>query len=390
MVALFFSGLSWGASQQAKVTFFRYAQFYGSLRKIDVYCDGEEVAKLANRSYFSTDLIPGRHVCSDKKDRSRGTQPLEIIMEPGAEYFVQVGWVNEGAVFKSGFRPLMALVDPITIGPLFRELKPLKGSLEVHGEFGHDVDVPQEWDTGFLLDITHESHPSPGTQTPDDEWTYTVKAPGYTFVGSERTHRLTGFSHIGIAVGDEIKFANQSGANGLVIRDAAGRARPLQLIKMIRNEKTQENSRSSVAGAVASAEPRGNTVLTSSPIAVPPPTSLPDTRIVSLAVVQTSSPQVSTPSRPVEQTDATEAVKPKPSATEAKLELTITSDPSAAAVEINGVSVGTTPVTVALAAGTTCTLSVKREGFEPWVAHYPTAVAGKFSMNANLTKEVFR
>jgi len=106
--------------------------------------------------------------------------------------------------------------------------------------------------------------------------------------------------------------------------------------------------------------------------------------------VQTSSPQVSTPSRPVEQTDATEAVKPKPSTTEAKLELTITSDPSAAAVEINGVSVGTTPVTVALAAGTTCTLSVKREGFEPWVAHYPTAVAGKFSMNANLTKEVFR
>ncbi len=108
------------------------------------------------------------------------------------------------------------------------------------------------------------------------------------------------------------------------------------------------------------------------------PTSLPpDTRIMSLA---------SAPPQPV----AAETVKPKPAEAEAKIEVTITSDPSGAAVEINGVAVGTTPVTVALAPGTNCTLSVKKDGFVPWVTHYPTAVAGKYSMNANLTREVFR
>lgn len=120
------------------------------------------------------------------------------------------------------------------------------------------------------------------------------------------------------------------------------------------------------------------------PAAAPPQTVQPET-------ARPSRVPTSAPPQPVERTDAAEAIKPKPSASEAKFELTITSDPSAAAVEINGVSVGATPVTIALAPGTNCTLSLKKEGFAPWVvAHYPTAVAGKFSMNANLTKEVFR
>src|SRR5262249_35057951 len=75
---------------------------------------------------------------------------------------------------------------------------------------------------------------------------------------------------------------------------------------------------------------------------------------------------------------------------EAKSELTVTSDPAGAAVEINGVSVGITPVTVALLKGTNCTLNVKKDGFVSWVTHYSAAVEGKFTMNANLTREVFR
>jgi hypothetical protein len=74
---------------------------------------------------------------------------------------------------------------------------------------------------------------------------------------------------------------------------------------------------------------------------------------------------------------------------DAKLELTVTSDPSDAAVEINGVSVGTTPVTVALARGTKFELAVKKDGYVPWVAH-SVANNGRFTITADLTKQVFR
>jgi hypothetical protein len=58
-------------------------------------------------------------------------------------------------------------------------------------------------------------------------------------------------------------------------------------------------------------------------------------------------------------------------------------------VEINGVSVGTTPVTVPLAKGTKFELAVWKEGYVPWIAH-ATANYVKFTMIANLTREVFR
>jgi hypothetical protein len=80
---------------------------------------------------------------------------------------------------------------------------------------------------------------------------------------------------------------------------------------------------------------------------------------------------------------------PQPNAEE-RPELTITSDPSGAAVEINGVAVGTTPVTVTLTKGAAGTLTVKMDGYLPWTTRYTATVTGKFSMNANLMKEVFR
>ena len=92
----------------------------------------------------------------------------------------------------------------------------------------------------------------------------------------------------------------------------------------------------------------------------------------------------------VAQTPAVEPVIPPQVAPAEKIQLTITSDPSGAAVEINGVAVGPTPVTAALTAGTNCTLTVKKDGFLPWTMHYPASTAGKFNLNANLTKEVFR
>jgi hypothetical protein len=105
-----------------------------------------------------------------------------------------------------------------------------------------------------------------------------------------------------------------------------------------------------------------------------------------------AAPLVASKPQPISQATAPMPPQPEqPPQPEAKIEVTITSDPSGAAVEINGVAVGSTPVTAALAPGTACTLTLKKDGFVPWVvAHYPTAAAGKFNLNANLTREVFR
>jgi hypothetical protein len=138
-------------------------------------------------------------------------------------------------------------------------------------------------------------------------------------------------------------------------------------------------------------------------------TPQPEMRIVSLAVpatqpvprpaapiaapspMQAPAPSVATqPIAPATRTDVQPAAPAEPTPAESKLELTITSDPAGAAVEINGLSVGATPITVAMTPGATCAIAVKKDGFVPWKMTYPTSAAGKFKLNANLTREVFR
>ena len=188
LIAIFANTLVLRAEDRPKVTFYRYGQFYGSARKITVYCDAKEVVRLGNRNYFTTYVSVGRHSLRDKKDENRGVQSLEIVAQPGAEYFVGVAWVNEGGVWKSGWRPRLTLSDPITISPFFRELKPIEGSLVLTFLKAPAVSTEQQnWLTGVLVDIDHTSHPVPGTQTPDEEWIYTFKGDHYTFAASERT-----------------------------------------------------------------------------------------------------------------------------------------------------------------------------------------------------------
>ena len=68
-----------------------------------------------------------------------------------------------------------------------------------------------------------------------------------------------------------------------------------------------------------------------------------------------------------------------------KTELTIISSPRNASVEINGVLLGATPVTVKLSRRTNCALTVKKDGFVPWTTNYAAASTGKATINANLT-----
>ena len=80
------------------------------------------------------------------------------------------------------------------------------------------------------------------------------------------------------------------------------------------------------------------------------------------------------------------AATPQPDADESP-ELTITSNPSGAAAEVNGVAVGNTPVKVALAKGASFKLTVKMDGYLPWQVQ-SVAVDGHHTMNAALSKVV--
>jgi hypothetical protein len=68
-----------------------------------------------------------------------------------------------------------------------------------------------------------------------------------------------------------------------------------------------------------------------------------------------------------------------------KAELTIISSPGNASVEIDGVLVGATPVTVRLSSRTGCAITVKKDGFVPWRTNYAAASTGQFTITANLT-----
>jgi len=70
---------------------------------------------------------------------------------------------------------------------------------------------------------------------------------------------------------------------------------------------------------------------------------------------------------------------------EARPEITVTSDPNGALVEVNGRLVGTTPITVAVANGTSLALTVHKDGFAPWIAQ-SIVPQGKLTINASLVR----
>jgi hypothetical protein len=239
VAAMIASTVACGAEDRPKVTFYRYGDSFSDYsmgkRKITVYCDDKEIARVEKRSYFSTYLSAGRHKFRDKKDDSRSVPPLEILAEPGAEYFVRSEWAFDTAfAIVGGWSPHLTLTDLTVFDSLFPKLKPLQGSV-IFSLFKPPTALPeqQSWVGRSLVDIEHVSRPVAGTQTQDEEWIYTFKSDRYTFVASERSYRITGFRHIGIAVGDEIKY---SAVNDKVfVQDATGSARQLQLIQKIKN-----------------------------------------------------------------------------------------------------------------------------------------------------------
>jgi len=137
---------------------------------------------------------------------------------------------------------------------------------------------------------------------------------------------------------------------------------------------------------------------TAAPAITPVPAPVQSATNLPPAVVPASANVAPTPRRPAALTTPPSqpapvpvpaAAETQPMDPEAKPLLTVTSDPSGASVEINGVTVGTTPVTVPLVKGTKFELAVREDGYVPWVTH-SVANYGKFTMNANLTREVFR
>jgi hypothetical protein len=81
---------------------------------------------------------------------------------------------------------------------------------------------------------------------------------------------------------------------------------------------------------------------------------------------------------------------PEPLLPRAKSQLSVTSDPSGAEVEINGVLVGRTPVTIGLEpVGLSFTVIVKKMGFRHWIMQSISA-PGSSTLHAELSRMVYR
>jgi hypothetical protein len=99
--------LAFGASCEdaaATVNVYRLRQYQMSARKITVFCDGKEVARLANGGYFTLKLSPGEHTLTDKK----APASLTLTVEAGTEYFVRAEW--QGGIW--GPKPRFSLTAP--------------------------------------------------------------------------------------------------------------------------------------------------------------------------------------------------------------------------------------------------------------------------------------
>jgi hypothetical protein len=79
-----------GSEGLATVYVYRPQTWVGKLREFSVICDGIEVARMVNGSYFSLKLEPGKHLLH-MADLNHG---YVIDMEPGQIYFFRVGLVT--------------------------------------------------------------------------------------------------------------------------------------------------------------------------------------------------------------------------------------------------------------------------------------------------------
>ena len=68
---------------QATVSFYRPNRVYGIALHPSIYCDGVELLRLHNGTYFSVKLTPGKHMLSS--GRSEVGQFVDL--EAGKEYF---------------------------------------------------------------------------------------------------------------------------------------------------------------------------------------------------------------------------------------------------------------------------------------------------------------
>ena len=76
---------------------------------------------------------------------------------------------------------------------------------------------------------------------------------------------------------------------------------------------------------------------------------------------------------------------PKPIESASKPQLTITSEPSGAEIEIDGEFIGNTPTTVAVKEGTVV-VKVKKAGFQPWERTLKMNPGDKRTLNAEIMK----
>lgn len=91
---------------KATVLVYRPASIVGSALKPSIYCDGKELQRLRNRTFFSASVEPGKHMIT--AGRSEVGQFVDF--EPGKHYFIRFGHKNWVGTAVSGRQPITLTV----------------------------------------------------------------------------------------------------------------------------------------------------------------------------------------------------------------------------------------------------------------------------------------
>jgi hypothetical protein len=74
------------ATDQAKVTVYRYKQFAGKGLRPSIYCNDKDVARIQNGRYVVLGLAPGKYSFRSNDKQSQ----IEVDLKPGQEYFIRI------------------------------------------------------------------------------------------------------------------------------------------------------------------------------------------------------------------------------------------------------------------------------------------------------------
>jgi hypothetical protein len=106
-------------TSSATVTVYRPKRTYGKMIKPSIYCDGVELTRLHNGTFFAVSLPSGKHMITS----GRSEVGQFVNLEPGKQYYLLFGWQRWVTGFV-GVQPVtLSLVSEDEARPEMQKLK---------------------------------------------------------------------------------------------------------------------------------------------------------------------------------------------------------------------------------------------------------------------------